>query len=374
MNNPSLLLSLSFGILPLSNLCALEPLVDSSETVMEQQAKHIINKLDSDKDGKLQKEEAGRAWKKYSRHDENKDGAIEFDELKNYRDTSINSPGKKILNICFKKTPQRGVYLDFYFPDEDTSTEKPVVIFTHGGGWATGSKGKAGIGSFNQVHRALLKEGFCVLSVGYRLINKAGDTAMRDCVIDCKDALRFVSAHQKELGIDTNKIYTFGDSAGGHLAQMVLFSSPENFQGAPELAEHTYKTVAGVSWYGPCDFQDVQLFNHDDRKNFRDRFGARIMGKDSKPEDKEKLYQEMSPVHYLTEKSPPLLMIQGDKDTTIPVKQAHRMRDVLKTIDAPVEIQIVKNAGHNWRTVGADIEPTRKEITQQTIDYFLKFK
>ena len=211
-----------------------------------------------------------------------------------------------------------------------------------------------------------------MLSVGYRLVNKEGDTAMRDCVIDCKDALRFISAHQKELGIDPKKIYPFGDSAGGHLAQMILFSSPETLKGDPELAKHSYQTVAGVSWYGPCDFQDVQLFNHDDRENFRDRFGARIMGKDAKPEDKEKLYQEMSPVHYLTKDSPPLLMIQGDKDTTIPVKQAYRMQEALKTIAAPVEIQIVKNSGHNWRSVDAPIEPTRKEITQATIDFFLE--
>ena len=372
MNSHYLLPCLLTGLITLSSALALEPLIDSSQALMAQQAKGIINKSDSNNDGKLQQDELEKNWKKYARYDKDKDGALDFDELKLFRDTSIDSPGKKLLNVRFKEVGERGVYLDFYFPDQDTSTDKPVVIFTHGGGWATGSKGKAGSGSFKQVHRALLQEGFCVLSVGYRLVNKEGDTAMRDCVIDCKDALRFISAHQKELGIDPKKIYPFGDSAGGHLAQMILFSSPETLKGDPELAKHSYQTVAGVSWYGPCDFQDVQLFNHDDRKDFRDRFGARIMGKDAKPEDKEKLYQEMSPVHYLTKDSPPLLMIQGDKDTTIPVKQAYRMQEALKTIAAPVEIQIVKNSGHNWRSVDAPIEPTRKEITQATIDFFLE--
>ena len=357
-----------------SYLIALEPLVDSSPSLMEQHAQSIINKFDSDKDGKLQEEEATKNWKKYARFDANKDGFIDFEELKHYRDTYIDSPGKKLLNVCFKKIAKREVFLDFYFPDEDKSAEKPIIIFTHGGGWAAGSKGKAGSGSFNKVHRALLKEGFCVVSVGYRLVNKAGDTAMRDCVIDCKDALRFISAYREELGIDPNKVYPFGDSAGGHLAQMILLSPPETLKGDPELEKNTYKTVAGVSWYGPCDFQDIQLFNHDDRENFRDRFGARIMGKNSNPEDKETLYQEMSPVHYLSEESSPLLMIQGDKDTTIPVKQAYRMQEALETIQAPVEIQIVNHAGHNWRSVESAIEPSREEIIQQTIDFFLKHK
>ena len=93
---------------------------------------------------------------------------------------------------------------------------------------------------------------------------------MRDCVIDSKDALRFISAHHEELGVDTNRVYTFGDSAGGQLAQMLLLSSPESQKGDPGLSKYSYKTVAGVSWYGPCDFEDPQLFNHNDRENFRD--------------------------------------------------------------------------------------------------------
>ena len=132
--------------------------------------------------------------------------------------------------------------------------------------------------------------------------------------------------------------------------------------------------VAGASWYGPCDFQDIQLFNHNNREKFRDRFGPRIMGSNTGPQDKKERYREMSPVSYLTKNSPPLLMIQGDKDTTIPVKQAYRMQKALETIKAPVEILIVKNAGHNWRKVDADIEPSRAQIIQRTIDYFLKHK
>ena len=112
--------------------------------------------------------------------------------------------------------------------------------------------------------------------------------------------------------------------------------------------------VAGVSWYGPCDFEKTDLFNHDDRPDFRDRFGPRILGSDSGPQEKLTRYREMSPINYLTPTSPPLLMIQGDKDTTIPVKHAYYMQEKAKAVQAPVEILIVKNSGHNWRRVGAD--------------------
>jgi acetyl esterase/lipase len=371
MTRPQVLLLPLVAFLIIPTVSALEPLKESTEFAMAQKAGSAIKRSDKNKDGKIQKEEDERLWKRKARHDKNRDGGLDLEELKQISDPQVDSPGKKLLNVIFKRTPQGPVYLDLFFPDQDTSTDKAVIIFTHGGGWAAGDKSKAGSGSFNEVHRALLKQGFCVLSVGYRKVPKSGETAMRECVIDSKDALRFISAHRKELGIDPNKIHTFGDSAGGHLAQMVLLSPPDSLKGDPELAKFRYKTVSGVSWYGPCDFQDEQLFNHDDRANFKDRFGARIMGRDTKPEEKAGRYREMSPVTYLTKESPPLLMLQGDKDTTIPVKQAYRMQEALKTIPAPVKVVIVKNSGHNWRSVEVPIEPPREEIIKQTIQFFL---
>ena len=348
----------------------LEPLKASGEDYGAVIIDRFLEEHDNNGNGKFDEKEDRLQWRQKRRLDKNGDGTLDREELQGIL-KYVDSPGKQLRNVCFKRIGTEQLYLDFYFPDVDESQTKPVVIYTHGGGWAAGSRHGAGNASFNVVHRALLKQGFCVVSVGYRLVDKGGETSMRECVIDSKDALRFVSAYRKELGIDPNRIYTFGDSAGGHLAQMLLLSPPESLSGDPELAKYSYETVAGVSWYGPCDFEDEQLFNHNDRKNFKDRFGPRILGKDSNPEDKLKLYREMSPINYLTKDSPPLLMIQGDKDTTIPVKHAWHIQKKAEELKAPVEVLIVKNAGHNWRKVDADIAPTRDEIIKKTIQFLV---
>ena len=194
---------------------------------------------------------------------------------------------------------------------------------------------------------------------------------MRDCVIDSKDAVRYLAKNSKDLQLDPQRFFVMGDSAGGQIAQMLLLTSSEFLPGDEALANARYNMVAGVSWYGPCDFENVDLFNHDDRADFRDRFGARILGANSNPADKLSLYREMSPVNYLTALSPPLLMIQGDKDTTIPVKHAYYMKQKTEQIDAPVEIMIIKNSGHNWRHVDANIEPSREEIIERTVQFFV---
>ena len=67
-------------------------------------------------------------------------------------------------------------------------------------------------------------------------------------------------------------------------------------------------------------------------------------------------------------------MIQGDKDTTIPVKHAFYMAKKAKATGAPVETMIIKNSGHNWRKVDADLDPSREAIIDRTVEFFVKHK
>jgi acetyl esterase/lipase len=261
--------------------------------------------------------------------------------------------------------------LDLHYPEKKLSRKYPLVIYTHGGGWAAGSKENAHSGKKGMAVRALTDKGFCVAALSYRLCKKGTNVVIKDCVTDAKDAIRYLSKHGDELFLDVERLFVFGDSAGGQLAQMLLLSSPESFPGAEELIGVEYKIVAGVSWYGPCDFEKTELVNPDGRPNFRDRFGSRVIQTGTSPADKLRLYREVSAVNYLKQESPPLLMIQGDQDTTIPVHHAYYMKKKAEVVGAPVEILIVKNAGHNWREVGAKIEPSVDVIIQRTVDFMV---
>lgn len=283
----------------------------------------------------------------------------------------LETGGRRKLEVVYKSVEGRELKLDLYYPTGKHFEKYPVVVFTHGGGWAAGNRYKAASGSFEVVFKRLVNEGFAVAPVTYRLAKNDSNVAIRDCVIDCKDAIRYLAKHTETFAIDPNRIFVMGDSAGGHIAQMLLLASPEQLPGEASLAKVPYRMVAGVSWYGPCDFEKMDLFNHDDRANFQDRFAARILGSDSGAQGKLERYREVSPINYLSQDSPPLLMIQGDKDTTIPVKHAYHMQQKAEATNAPVEIMIIKNSGHNWRRVEADIEPSRDEIVDRTVQFFV---
>lgn len=287
------------------------------------------------------------------------------------RSKYLETDGERELEVVYKNISGRDLKLDLYYPTDNRSQKCPLIVYTHGGGWAAGSRYKAASGSFAIVFEQLVKQGFAVAPVTYRLAKKDSGIAMRDCIIDCKDAIRYLAKNSESLGIDPMRICVMGDSAGGHIAQMLLLTSPEQLPGDAALAEVPYRMVAGVSWYGPCDFEKIDLFNHDDRADFRDRFAARILGSDSGSKGKLARYREVSPINYLSKDSPPLLMIQGDKDTTIPVKHAYYMKEKSDAVEAPVEIMIIRNAGHNWRKVDADIDPSREAIVERTVKFFV---
>jgi len=277
-------------------------------------------------------------------------------------------------DIVYKTTPEGDLHLDMFYPEAEPTGTYPVVIYTHGGGWVTGSKEKVrGRRKMGRVVRGLTEKGFCVAAVNYRLVKHGGNTSMRDCVIDAKDAIRFLVKNKEDLFVDPDRVFTFGDSAGGQIAQMLLLSSPESLSGAKDLADYKYKVVAGVSWYGPCDFENIELFRPEGSGKVRDRFGARIIPANADSADKLRLYREMSPVNYLASESPPLLMIQGDRDTTIPVHHAYYMDERAEQIGAPVDILIIENAGHNWREAdqGVAIEPPLATIVERTVEFLV---
>ena len=337
-------------------------------------ATRVMRKIDKNGNGTFEKSEDAAAWRRYRKLDANRDEVISIDELRKERIAYLDFDGERKLNIVYKQISGRELQLDLYYPTKTSDavySGHPVIFYTHGGGWAAGSKQGIAKSSFSAVFGKLLDHGFAVASVNYRLCKMESGITMRDCVIDSKDAVRYLSKNGDTLNLDPARFFVMGDSAGGQIAQMLLLSSPETLPGDQELAPVSYKMVAGVSWYGPSDFEKIDLFNHDDRADFRDRFGPRILGSNPDAGSKLERYREMSPINYLSKDSAPLMMIQGDKDTTIPVKHAYHMKQKADAVKAPVEIMIIRNAGHNWRKVDADIDPSRDAIIERTVQFFV---
>ncbi len=333
-----------------------------------------FSKLDSNNNGALERDEVVQTWAQLRTHDADKNNKLSLEEFSKYDIPYLKTKGAINLNVKYKSTKEEDLYLDIYYPSTKSDTKGyPIMLYTHGGGWFTGSKENIARSPVNEPFLALVEQGFAVVSINYSL-TKLKSVLMKDCVVDAMDAVRYLSKNQIALGVDANRVYVLGDSAGGHLAQMITLANPNDFKGDKNLFGNPYKVIAGVSWYGPSDFTEKKFFETNDPSKEADRFSSRITKTEKNPDKIAAMYKEMSPLFYLTKNSPPLFMMAADNDTTIPVIHAYHMKEKADSIQANVEMLIVKNAGHNWRKAGGNIEPTLEVITQKTVDFFLKHK
>ena len=46
----------------------------------------------------------------------------------------LETGGQRKLDVLYKKTPERDLQLDLYYPTGNRSSQCPVIIYTHGGG------------------------------------------------------------------------------------------------------------------------------------------------------------------------------------------------------------------------------------------------
>jgi acetyl esterase/lipase len=291
---------------------------------------------------------------------------------------SLDWDGDSYIDVVFKTVDGTDVKLDIYLPEAAYGFATPVMIYSHGGGWRTGDKSYVAVGSRGQVAEAMLEAGVAVVSVDYRL-SYDGVITMQDIIKDMKDAGRFVTKYADFYNVDPGMMLAFGDSAGGHIAQMTALASntDENFIESEELSEYSDFTFVGAaSWYGPVSFlsEDSSFFSDGGRNPWS--FDYMIFIDETDTEIQEQARAIISPIEYYTVESPPLYLAHGDMDTTIPYYHLLGMKEHAETEGiSDFSYTIVENAGHSFAAAvdGVDIDPTTDEIVAETTEKLLSY-
>jgi hypothetical protein len=123
--------------------------------------------------------------------------------------------------------------LDVYSPPaSDKETNRPLIIYIHGGGFKNQSK----VGMYQtRVCTTLARMGYVVASIEYRLTDPIPDTtayfeAMIRGMQDAKAAVRYFRKNATLYGIDPRRVYATGSSAGSiialHMAYLDSLKAP----------------------------------------------------------------------------------------------------------------------------------------------------
>jgi len=238
-----------------------------------------------------------------------------------------------IKDIEFAVVEGHALQLDLYLPVE---TQKPLIVWVHGGGWRAGTRAEAPI-------KKLVNDGYAVASVDYRLSPVAPFPAQ---IHDIKAAIRFLRAKASEYGYDAKRIAITGSSAGGHLAALVGVSN-----GVPELEgkvgaalEQSSDVQAIISLFGASNLQTILSQSTDSGRNFRVPALQLLLG--GSPEEKPTLAKLASPVTHVDAHDPPLLLIHGDADPQMPPAQSTELEAAYQKAGAPVQLVMIHGAVH----------------------------
>ena len=215
------------------------------------------------------------------------------------------------LNVVYTTVNNWEGKMDIYLPP-NSGKSTPVIINIHGGGWNKGVKeSQTGFNAF-------FKKGFAVANIEYRLTGQATAPA---AVEDTRCALIYLIKNATQLNIDKNKIIIMGGSAGGHLALMGgLLGNDHRFdKNCPYSGE--IKVAAIIDKYGIADVWDWGY-----GPVITSKSATRWLGKFS---NDQVFAQSVSPIHYITEKSPPVMIIHGDKDPIVPYQQSKDLHEKL---------------------------------------------
>jgi acetyl esterase/lipase len=274
------------------------------------------------------------------------------------------APRDVISDITYKKVENGELKLDIYMPKPAGKTKAPVVIFIHGGGWATGDKSEIHYDYRDSFRKALLARGYAVVSINYRLTNRE-NIHFPAPVIDCKDAVRWLYKNAASYRLDAENIGVWGTSAGAHMAMLLAYSEDKDFHGDAELMSYSSKINYVLNNYGPVDLKDLfkpkvndfilWLFKVFSKQKYdlRQSGLTTFSGMDIKNQKDEVInFTELySPINYIGAQTVPTFIVHGDHDKTVPLRQARILDKALRKNNVPHEMIICRGEGHGLKTL-----------------------
>lgn len=241
-------------------------------------------------------------------------------------------------------------------PGMESTLRYPLVVYVQGSAWGE----QYVYGSLPQLV-PLARVGFVVASVKHRPSSQARFPGFLQ---DVKSAIRFLRANAEKYFIDPSQVGIWGDSSGGHAAQMVgVTGDMEEFK-TQDNRELSDGVQAVVDFYGPSDVTHVNdtprdpIFTADKSKIPEDiLFGGCVV-------DHPEIAQPGNPINYIEKDKPlpPFLIAHGDEDPMVPFNQSVLTAQKLLETGHTLEFYKVVGAGHGtfmW--------------TQELVDLVIRF-
>ena len=233
--------------------------------------------------------------------------------------------------------------MDIYLPKGRTTDKTKWMVLVHGGGWISGDK--ADFTPYIPVLQQKLPD-YAIANINYHLATSTANHFPTQ-ETDMKAAVDFLV--QKSTGYNVSQNFVLlGASAGGHLVSLQAYKYP------------AAGIKAVVNFYGPVNM--TALYNS--IQPLYKPIIETLMG--GTPTSNATLYEQSSPIRFVTAQAPPTILFHGDKDELVPVMQSQELKSKLQSVGVSSELTVYPGLGHDlWP------EATMNDAFQK-IEVFLK--
>lgn len=267
-------------------------------------------------------------------------GGVEVASTATSPATSLALNGVRALaNIPYVQQGGRVESLDLYLPTgPEPPAGRPVILVLPGGGWRWVRRNDLGAAV-----APFTKFGYAVAVADYAYASSQPGTHVYPTNIeDVRQAVRWLKTNAAKYGIDPTRVVAWGESAGGHLANLLGTNPDGPIGGAPDPnAGVSARVQAVVDFYGPTDL--AKLYQEDPRdRSYLDTF---LGGSPSQYPDR---YANASPITHVSPQSPPFLIFQGTADNANPADQSTSFAGRLAQAGVPVSFQLEQGLPHGF--------------------------
>jgi acetyl esterase/lipase len=190
-------------------------------------------------------------------------------------------------------------------------------------------------------------------------------------VEDVQRAVRFIRHNATHYGIRSDRIGAAGLSSGGYLVDMLgVLPGRGDAEDPDPVNRESAKVQAVVSGAGPSDFLSTQY-----EPMASDFLGLTPYGgMDLLPPTsiEYKTCRTASPLYSVSKEAAPFLLIHGDADKVVPIKNSELMEKALREAGVPVKLLRISGGGHGTDFPGAINPPDYLGELIRWFDQYLK--
>ncbi len=215
----------------------------------------------------------------------------------------------------------------------------PCIVYVQGSAWFKQDV----YGNLPQLAE-FAKRGYIIAIVEYRPSTVSKFPAQ---IQDAKTAVRFMRKNAETYGVDTDNIFVWGDSSGGHTALMVGLTQNNAELDTDHYKDFGIKINGVIDFYGPTDISQMNYAPSTmDHTQAKTPEGMLIGGKNVLENVAEAA--KTNPINYLEglKNAAPILILHGSKDRLVPFQQSVLLADALKKNNFAYTFYQLKGADH----------------------------